>query len=75
MSQVALYARVSTTDQHAEVQLADLRAYAKRRGLQALEYVDQGVSGARDRRPALDDLIAAVRRREVSKSPASASAS
>jgi len=32
----------------------------------ALEYVDQGVSGVRDRRPALDDLIAAVRRREVS---------
>ncbi len=37
-----------------------------RRRLHALEYVDQGVSGARDRHPALDDLIAAVRRREVS---------
>ncbi len=35
-------------------------------GLHALEYVDEGVSGARDRRPALDDLIAAARRREVS---------
>ncbi len=65
MRQVALYARVSTTDQHAEVQLADLRAYAKRRGLHAPEYVDEGVFGARDRRPALDALLAAVRRREV----------
>ena len=35
-------------------------------GLHAREYVDKGVSGARDRRPALDALLAAVRRREVS---------
>ena len=66
MPNIALYARVSTADQHAEVQLADLRAYAKRRGLHALEYVDEGVSGARDRRPALDALLDAVRRRETS---------
>ncbi len=65
MSQVALYARVSTSDQHTDAQLADLCAYAHRRRLHALEYVDEGVSGARDRRPALDALLAAVRRREV----------
>ncbi len=66
MPQVALYARVSTNDQHPEVQLADLRAYAKRRRLRAREYVDKGVSGARDRRRALDSMLAAVRRRQVS---------
>lgn len=66
MPTISLYARVSTSDQHADAQLADLRAYAKRRSLHALEYVDAGVSGARDRRPALDQLLAAVRRREVS---------
>lgn len=65
MPAVALYARVSTADQRTDAQLADLRAYAKRRRLRAVEYVDEGVSGARDRRPALDDLLAAVRRREV----------
>jgi DNA invertase Pin-like site-specific DNA recombinase len=55
---VALYARVSTTDQHPEIQLHALRQYAERRGLViAEEYVDAGVSGANDRRPALDALM------------------
>ena len=31
----------------------------------AIEYVDQGVSGAKDRRPALDRLVADARRRQV----------
>ncbi len=53
----ALYARVSTADQHAEVQLHALRDYAARRELEALEYLDHGVSGAKDRRPALDRLL------------------
>ncbi len=62
---LALYARVSTADQHAEVQLHALRQYATNRGLPALEYVDNGISGAQARRPALDQMLAAVRRREV----------
>ncbi len=49
----------------AYAQLADLRAYAERRGAQPLVYVDRGISGARDRRPALDELMGAVRRREA----------
>jgi DNA invertase Pin-like site-specific DNA recombinase len=59
----AIYARVSTTDQHVENQLAELRQYGERRGWTVVEYVDKGVSGAKDRRPALDDLLKAARRR------------
>jgi DNA invertase Pin-like site-specific DNA recombinase len=59
----AIYARVSTTDQHVENQLAELRQYVERRGWTVVEYVDKGVSGAKDRRPALDDLLKAARRR------------
>ncbi len=61
----ALYARCSTQDQHADAQLWPLQEYAERRGLEARIFVDHGVSGARDRRPALDKMMAAVRRREV----------
>ena len=59
----AIYARVSTLDQHVENQLTELRSYVERRGWTAVEYVDQGVSGAKDRRPALDELLKAARRR------------
>jgi DNA invertase Pin-like site-specific DNA recombinase len=59
---LALYARVSTTDQTVEPQLHALREYAERRGLDVVaEYVDHGQSGAKDRRPALDQLVAAAR--------------
>lgn len=61
----ALYARVSTTDQTAENQLIELRRYVAARGWTAVEYVDEGVSGAKDRRPALDQLVADVRRHRV----------
>jgi DNA invertase Pin-like site-specific DNA recombinase len=64
MRRIALYARVSTSEQHVEPQLHALRGYAEARGLEvATEYVDHGVSGAKDRRPALDRLLADARRR------------
>jgi len=59
----AVYARVSTFDQEPENQLAELRRYAEARGWTATEWIDRGVSGARDRRPALDELRRAARRR------------
>jgi DNA invertase Pin-like site-specific DNA recombinase len=59
----AMYARVSTLDQEPENQLRELRRYAEARGWQAIEYVDKGVSGARESRPALDELVTAARRR------------
>ena len=64
MRRIALYARVSTTDQRPEVQLHSLREYAAARRLEVgEEYTDHGVSGAKDRRPALDRLVADARRR------------
>ena len=66
MPRIALYARVSTTDQHVEPQLHALRQCAEARGLAiAGEYVDHGQSGAKSRRPALDRLIADARRRKL----------
>lgn len=63
---VALYARVSTMNgQHPEMQLSELREYGARRGWQIIaEYVDEGVSGARERRPQLDRLMADAHRRK-----------
>ena len=59
----AIYARVSTLDQEPENQLQELRRYAEARGWTSVEYVDRGVSGAKDRRPALDQLLTDARRR------------
>jgi DNA invertase Pin-like site-specific DNA recombinase len=60
---VALYARVSTDDQTAENQLLELRRYVEARDWTAVEYVDQGVSGAKEHRPALDQLMKDAKRR------------
>jgi DNA invertase Pin-like site-specific DNA recombinase len=58
---VALYARVSTEGQDPEVQLVALRAHAGQRGWQVIEeFVDRGVSGAKERSPALDRLLKAA---------------
>jgi DNA invertase Pin-like site-specific DNA recombinase len=61
---VAIYAFVSTLDQEPENQLQELRRYVQARGWTAVEYVDRGISGAKDRRPALDDLVRAAKRRK-----------
>jgi DNA invertase Pin-like site-specific DNA recombinase len=64
---VALYARVSThVGQNPEVRLAELRQYCQRRGwVIAGEYVDIGISGAKERRPELDRLLSECQRRQV----------
>jgi DNA invertase Pin-like site-specific DNA recombinase len=63
---VALYARVSTMhSQNPEMQLAELREYGARRGWEIIsEYVDEGISGSRERRPQLDRLMADAHRRK-----------
>jgi DNA invertase Pin-like site-specific DNA recombinase len=62
----AIYARVSTVGngQSPEMQLRELREYCQRRGWEITgEYVDAGVSGAKDSRPELNRLIADAHRR------------
>jgi len=62
---IAIYARVSTKDQSCELQLRDLRTYcAARRFDPAREYVDVGQSGAKDSRPALNELMEDARKRQ-----------
>jgi putative DNA-invertase from lambdoid prophage Rac len=60
-----IYARVSTQDQNASMQVRELRDYATRRGwLIVKEFVDTGWSGSKASRPELDNLMrdAALRR-------------
>jgi DNA invertase Pin-like site-specific DNA recombinase len=68
---VALYARVSTTNgQSPEMQLAELREYASRRGFKIVsEYVDEGVSGSKESRPELNRLMADAHRRKFDAVP------
>ena len=55
---VAIYCRVSTAEQSIEMQRSDLRRYGEQRGFEIFrEYADEGVSGTKDRRPALDALM------------------
>lgn len=63
MTMVALYARCSTLlNQNPENQLIHLRELAKARGFTIIrEFVDHGISGAKDKRPALDELVQLAR--------------
>jgi len=64
MKRIAVYARVSTTDQSTESQLLDLRRYTRERGWDIFkEYVDEGISGTKDSRPALNELMNAAKKR------------
>src|SRR6201988_2525374 len=62
MKRAALYCRVSTGDQHLETQLLDLRAMAKQRGLEIVREYTDIISGAKAKRPGLDQLMADARR-------------
>jgi DNA invertase Pin-like site-specific DNA recombinase len=59
---VGIYARVSTLiGQSPEMQLAELREYASRRGWEIYaEYVDSGISGSKESRPELNRLMSDV---------------
>lgn len=63
----ALYARISTLDkgQDPDLQLRELRAYAAQRGWETVEFIEQGVSGGKTKRPALDDLMKAAKARKI----------
>ena len=65
---VAFYVRVSTHGQTVENQLADLHTVAERMNWDVVAiFKDEGISGAkgREKRPAYDQMLKAVVRREV----------
>ena len=62
MKRAALYLRVSTVDQHPETQVHDLRQMATQRSYEIVhEYTDR-ISGAKAKRPGLDQMMADARR-------------
>jgi DNA invertase Pin-like site-specific DNA recombinase len=66
MKRAALYGRVSTNTQNPQMQIAELREYCEKRTWEvAGEFVDTGVSGSKERRPALDQLLSLCRKRQV----------
>src|SRR5687767_9261232 len=67
MKRAALYMRVSTKNhgQTTETQAVALQDYAVRRGFEIVEeYRDEGISGSKDSRPALDRLMKDARARK-----------
>ena len=60
--QVALYLRVSTNRQSTDAQLAELRQLVERRGWKYKVFCDKGQSGAKESRPAFDEMMRQVRR-------------
>jgi DNA invertase Pin-like site-specific DNA recombinase len=61
---IAIYSRVSTYEQSPRMQLRELREYCQKRNWRvADEYVDTGISGAKDSRPELDRLMKDAHRR------------
>jgi DNA invertase Pin-like site-specific DNA recombinase len=61
----AIYARVSTGDQHLETQLLDLREMAKQRGCEIVREYTDVISGTKSKRPGLDQLMADARRHRL----------
>jgi len=60
----AIYVRVSTSDQNTVAQETELRQYAESRGWEYVLYRDKGQSGAKNDRPALNGMLADLRRRK-----------
>lgn len=64
-ARTAVYARVSTVEQSSSMQIDELRAHCLRREWQLVEeYIDDGVSGSKESRPALNRLMADAKKRK-----------
>ncbi len=62
---VAVYVRVSTKDQSVDMQLNDLERYTIERGFEVFKiYKDNGVSGTKETRPALNELMNDAKKRK-----------
>jgi DNA invertase Pin-like site-specific DNA recombinase len=69
MKKVALYARVSTADQHSglESQIRALRDHCDKNGISNYElFTDENISGAKVSRPSLDRMMGLVKKGEFS---------
>ncbi len=65
VKKVAIYVRVSTKDQSVDMQLNDLQRYSKERGLKMFKvYKDNGVSGTKDKRLGLNQLMDDAKKRK-----------
>ncbi len=62
MKRAALYLRVSTLDQHPETQLYDIQQMAVQRDYEIVAQYTDKVSGAKARRPGLDEMMSDARR-------------
>lgn len=63
---IAIYARVSTCEQEVDTQLRDLREYiANKKWPEAIEYVDVGISGKKEKRPAWNELWDLIQKQKV----------
>jgi len=66
----AIYARVSTKNQNTDNQISSLKEVAAKAGWVVDNvFIDHGISGAKSRkdRPALDEMMSAVCRREIDR--------
>src|ERR1700730_957744 len=62
----AAYVRVSSFDQNTEAQETSLREYIQRRGWTLHKiFRDEGISGTKASRPALDELLRDCRRKTI----------
>jgi len=62
---IAIYARVSTDKQKVDMQLKELREFAKRSKYKIhKEYIDKGYTGANTKRPAFNEMMADAKQRK-----------
>lgn len=63
---VGIYGRVSTRDQTTENQLLDLRKHCEARAWRIVaECLDEGISGSKDDRPALKEVMILAKKRKI----------
>jgi DNA invertase Pin-like site-specific DNA recombinase len=63
-TRAAIYVRVSTNEQETDMQEAELQEYCDRRGWSYTVYQDKAQSGAKNDRPALNQMLSDMRRRK-----------
>ncbi len=61
---VSIYVRVSTKDQSVEMQLHDLERYSRERGLKIFKIYQDNISGTKDIRPGLSQLMNDAKKRK-----------